>query len=66
MQVGDIVIAGNKSYRVTGIYLGGVGTENLVGLKSLTLNKGYAGRLIDEMFVPESLVLAAELYRRVN
>jgi hypothetical protein len=67
MQVGDIVVADKKVYEVTGIYLGGVATTNLVGLKSVTEHPGYAGNeKVDEMFVPEALVLCAKTYRRVD
>jgi len=67
MQVGDVVIADRKVYEVTGIYLGGVGTTNLVGLKSITERPGYAGnQKADEMLVPEALILCAKTYRRVD
>ena len=67
MQVGDVVIADKKVYEVTGIYLGSVGTTNLVGLKSVTEWPGYAGnQKADEMLVPEALVLCAKTYRRVD
>jgi len=67
MQVGDVVIAGRNAFRIVGIYLGGVGTQNLVGLESLNLATGYAdGHAIKEMFVPEELVLVAGVYRRVD
>jgi hypothetical protein len=29
MQVGDVVLAGHNVFRITGIYLGGVATQNL-------------------------------------
>lgn len=67
MQVGDIVIANNKVFEILGIYLGGVGTLNLVGLKSITLKNGWAdGAEHDEMFVPEEMVLRCKTYRRVD
>ena len=67
MQVGDVVIAGRNAFEITGIFLGGVGTQNLVGLKSLHKATGYAyGGKIEEMFVPEELVLTAGVYRRVD
>jgi hypothetical protein len=67
MQVGDIVIAGHNTYRVTGIYLGGIGTQSLVGLRSLNKFPGYShGNKIEEMFVPEELVVLAGVYRRVD
>jgi hypothetical protein len=68
MRVGDIVVAGKHTFRISGVYLGGVGTENLVGLISISLNPGAAnGETIDEMLVPEALVLTAEgVYRRID
>lgn len=67
MRVDDIVIAGNNTFRITGIYLGGVGTQNLVGLKSLNKVDGYAnGHKVVDMLVPEELVLCAGVYRRVD
>jgi hypothetical protein len=70
MQVGDIVVAGNNTYRITGIYLGGVGTQNLVGLESLNKAHGWAhGSKVEEMLVPEELVVPGFLqgvYRRVD
>lgn len=65
MKVDDIVIAGNNSYRITGIYLGGVGTQNIVGLRSLNKAHGSAhGITIMELLVPEELVL--NVYRKVD
>ena len=67
MKVGDVVIAGRNAFRIAGVYLGAVGTQNLVGLESLNLATGYAhGGPIKEMFVPEELVLTAGVYRRVD
>ncbi len=67
MRVGDIVIAGRNVFRIVGVYLGAVGTQNLVGLESLSLATGYAcGGPVREMFVPEELVLTAGVYRRVD
>jgi len=67
MQVGDIVIADKKVYEITGIYLGGVGTTNLVGLIPVTEWAGYCGGVkVVEMLVPEALVLSAKTYRRVD
>ena len=67
MRVGDVVLAGNNAFRIVGVYLGGVGTQNIVGLESLHKATGYAqGAPIKEMFVPEELVLTAGVYRRVD
>ena len=67
MKVGDIVIAGKGTFRITGLYLGGVGVQNLVGLESLTkTNGGCGGVTVAEMFVPEELVILAGVYRRVD
>lgn len=67
MRVGDVVIAGRNVFRIVGVYLGGVGIQNLVGLESLNLATGYAcGGPVKEMFVPEELVLTAGVYRRID
>lgn len=67
MNVGDIVLAGRNAFRITGIYLGGVGTQNLAGLETLHKTTGYAhGGPVKEMFVPEELVLTAGVYRHVD
>lgn len=67
MQVGDIVIAGKNAFKIVGVYLGGVGTQNIVGLESLNKATGYAdGAPVKEMLVPEELVLVAGVYRRVD
>ena len=67
MKVGDIVVAGSNTFDIVGVYLGGVGTQNIVGLKSRNKTTGYAqGSPIVEMFVPEELVLCAGVYRRVD
>jgi len=66
MQVGDVVFAGKNAFKITGIYLGGVGTQNLVGLESLLKAPGYAENKIVEMFVPEELLIIAGVYRRVD
>jgi hypothetical protein len=67
MKVGDIVVAGNNTFEIVGVYLGGVGTQNIVGLKSKNKVDGSAqGATITEMFVPEELVLCAGVYRRVG
>lgn len=67
MKVGDVVIAGRNVFRIVGVYLGGVGTQNLIGIESLNLATGYAhGGPVKEMFVPEELVLAAGVYRRID
>ena len=67
MKVGDVVLAGRNAFRIVGVYLGGVGTQNLVGLESLHKATGYAGNVtVREMFVPEELVLTAGVYRLVD
>jgi hypothetical protein len=65
MRVGDLVICGKGTFKITGIYLGGIGTQNLVGLEVLNRAKGYIdGMPVHEMYVPEELVLNAEVYTR--
>ncbi len=68
MKTGDIVIAGKNVFRITGVYLGGVGIQNIVGLESLVLNPGYATppMSLKVMYVPEELVLLAGVYRQVD
>jgi hypothetical protein len=67
MKIGDIVLAGRATFRIVGVYLGAEGTQNIVGLESLNLSTGYArGCPITEMFVPEELVIAAGVFRRVD
>ena len=67
MQTEDVVIAGRNAFRITGIYLGGVGEQNIVSLQSLNLRPGSAnGHVIQELFAPEELVLAAGVYRRIK
>ena len=67
MLVGDVVIFGRSIFRVTGIYLGAVGVQNLVGLKSVSLKSGGAhGHRVKEMLVPEELVKYLPLYRRLE
>ena len=61
-QVGDLVLLGRTVFRVTGIYLGAVGVQNLVGLKSLTLKiRSAHGTRVAEMFVPEELIRGLSL-----
>lgn len=67
MQVGDVVFARGNTFTITGIYLGIAGAQNLIGLKSETLCDGDAhGCRIDEMLVPEELVIMAGVYRKVT
>ena len=70
MRIDDIVIAGNNTYRITGIYLGGTGGQSLVGLKSLNKANGWAHNSeVEEMLVPEELVvpgLVTGVYRRIE
>lgn len=66
MKVGDIVIGGHNYFRITGIYLGGVGTQNLVGLESLGRFTGYANGIPVKEMLPEELVITAGVYRRVD
>ena len=67
MKVGDVVFTGKNAFRIVGVYLGGVGSQNLVGLECLTKEPGYAhGASVKEMFVPEDLVLTAGVYRRID
>lgn len=62
MKPGDHVIfptADGVTYvwRVSGVYLGALGQEDVVGLQSVTRNPPTAhGEDIDEMFVPLALV----------
>lgn len=67
MSVGDLILVGRSFFKVRGVYLGGVGTQNLVGLKSMSLRPGAAqGSVVREMFVPEELVKHFPIYRPVQ
>lgn len=67
MNVGDLVLAGPGMFRVTGVYLGGVNSQNLIGLEVINKNAGSAnGKLHSEMLTPEELVLNSHVYRKVN
>ena len=66
MRVGDVVLVGRNAFRIVGVYLGGVGAQNLVGLESLNLAPGSAdGTVVREMFVPEEMIIAIGFYRRM-
>lgn len=67
MKVGDIVVVDNNTFEIRGVYLGALGQQNIVGLKSKNKSNGSAqGATITEMFVPEELVRFAGVYRRVD
>jgi hypothetical protein len=66
-NVGDLILLGRSVFRVTGVYLGAVGVQNIIGLKSITLKSGSAhGQTIREMLVPEELIKGLDLFRRVE
>jgi hypothetical protein len=57
---GDLVIAGNEIFEVTGNFTGGTDQTNLVGLMSLYYRAGCAyGTTQSEMFVPEAVLTMA-------
>lgn len=68
IQVGDLVLKGDRVWEVRGIYLGCNGQENIVGLKARDLKAGFmSGRgVIEEMAVPEDLIDADYIYRKVD
>jgi hypothetical protein len=67
MLVGDLLLVSRKVFRVTGIYLGSVGVQNLVGLVPYSSKFGSAhGKRVTEMLVPEELTTSASLYRPVQ
>ena len=67
MSVGDLVLLGRTVFRITGIYLGAFGVQNLVGLKSLSLRSGSAhGQTVREMLVPEELIKGLDIYHRIE
>ena len=64
MSPGDVVLVGKSAFRITGVYLGGTGTQDIVGLESLWKTAGYAdGKQVKEMFVPMEMVLEVGFYR---
>ena len=73
MQTGDIIFyrdtkfGHHRFYEVQGVFLGGVGQESLVELKSLTEKPGLVtadGVLMPTSFVPEPLLRSWTVYRR--
>lgn len=67
IQPGDLYNPGQHFYRVVGVYLGAVGQESMVGLRSLDLEYGTAhGEDIDEMLVPLDFIEPQCIYRRVD
>jgi len=67
MLVGDLILLGRSVFRITGVYLGAVGVQNLIGLKSITLRSGSAhGQMVKEMLVPEELVKGLDVYHRLE
>lgn len=66
MKPGSIIRYWNGArftvWRVTGIYAGATGQENLIGLESLSEHDGTAhGELVREMLVPEILLSGLEV-----
>jgi hypothetical protein len=67
MTVGDLVLCGRSVFRITGVYLGALGVQNLIGLKTLSLRSGSAhGQAVKEMLVPEELIKGLDIYHRVE
>ena len=70
IEPGDVVVVQgvrNSAFLVVGVYLGAANTQNLIGLRCLTVDPGSAnGKLIAEMFVPEELIRQGEVYRKVK
>lgn len=69
MRPGDLIRVNQRIYKVTGIYLGAEGQENVYGLVAIGLKKPTVGAtIIDEMTVPCYLLDALNLpiYREVR
>lgn len=63
MDIYDIVVVGNKVFRISGIYLSETGGQNIVGLQNLNGNNGSAnGVALQEMLVPEELIFDDLVY----
>lgn len=62
MKVGDIVVfpsenRGSIIWRITGVFYGALGCEDVVALQSVNLKPGCAfGEIVKEMLVPLALV----------
>jgi hypothetical protein len=53
MKPGDVIILGKKMWEITGIYLGGTGTQDMVGVKAINSKPGYTGNgSVKEMLFP--------------
>lgn len=53
----DLVVLGARIWRVTGVYIGAVGQESVVGLVALDRSLPHVGEdEVTEMIVPEALV----------
>lgn len=57
MKPGDLVVEEARIWRVTGVYLGAVGQEDVVGLEPLDKTPPHVGEeTVAEMIVPTALV----------
>lgn len=65
IQVGDIVIFGTIRLRVVGVYLGGTGVLNTIGLRSYCGTRFCNVKDDAEMIVPEHLVRLTGVFRHV-
>lgn len=67
IAVNDLIIRGERIFRVTGVYLGTGATEDLVGIRSVDMQPGSVnGKTVSEMLLPLALMNPDEIYRRVN
>jgi len=66
MQPGNIIISGKGVFRVTGIFLGAVNSQDMVGLVPIVMKDGSAyGKIVKEMFVPMELAMLGTIYKEV-
>lgn len=66
MKVGDLVVVGERIWRIEGVYLGCLGQESLVELRNLSEKPGVPGMTggRETSFVPLPLV-RGRVYTRI-
>jgi hypothetical protein len=59
IKVGAVIECMTHRWKIEGVYLGAVGTENLIELSNINHRNGSDGpKRVRRMYVPEALVLA--------
>lgn len=66
MKVGDLVIDGTDIWRIDGVYLGAVGTEDLIELVTLTQKPGYVGMKTQPSSIVPRQLIRGKVYTRVD